>query len=136
MTTTEGTIFTVVREAADAAVAVAAETDDIRAVLDRVVRDSHTAVEHTPDQLQVLRDADVVDAGGYGLAVIFEGFSRAVSLTNAPAPPPLQPRRAGEPPLRLPFGEGSSQSAAPARRGAAAVAAREEGWGYCTEFLI
>ena len=136
MKPTEGTILTVAREAARAAVAAVGETEDMRVVLERVVRESHTAVEHTIDQLQVLRDADVVDAGGYGLAVIFEGFSRAVSQADAPGPPPVQPRRAGEPPLRLPFGEGTGRGPAPVRRGAAAVAAREEGWGYCTEFLI
>jgi uncharacterized protein len=137
MKPTEGTILTVVREAAAAAAAAASETDDIRVVLERVVRDSHAAVERTTDQLQVLRDADVVDAGGYGLAVIFEGFSRAVSESEAPMAPPLVTRRAGEPALRLPFAGGNAEQLAMAgRRGAAAVAPREEGWGYCTEFLI
>jgi uncharacterized protein len=137
MKPTEGTILTVVREAAAAAAAAAAETDDIRVVLERVVRDSHAAVERTTDQLQVLRDADVVDAGGYGLAVIFEGFSRAVSESEAPMTPPLVTRRAGEPALRLPFAGGNAEQVAMTeRRGAAAVAPREEGWGYCTEFLI
>ena len=135
MKPTEGTILTVVREAANAAVSAAAETDDIRQVLDRVVRDSHAAVERTTDQLQVLRDADVVDAGGYGLAVIFEGFSRAVSESEAPAAMPLLARHASEPPLRLPLG-GGGEHVIPGRRGAAAIAARDEGWGYCTEFLI
>ena len=75
---TEGTILTVVREAAEAAQRAAAGSFDIRAVLDETVREAHSAVERTIDQLAVLREAGVVDAGGFGLAVIFEGLTRAV----------------------------------------------------------
>ncbi len=138
MKPTEGTILTVVRDAAAAGNAAAAETDDIRVVLDRVVTEAHAAVERTIDQLQVLRDANVVDAGGFGLAVILEGFAHAVASTASviSSPPPVH--RSGEPALRLPPTPGDLQAtgtAAP-RRGAAAVAHREQGWGYCTEFLI
>ena len=139
MKPTEGTILTVVRDAAAAAAAAAATTDDIRVVLERVVTEAHAAVERTTDQLQVLRDANVVDAGGFGLAVILEGFARTVGDThpsNAPAPAML--RRSGEPALRLPPNPGDMEAtgSAAGRRGAAAIAPREQGWGYCTEFLI
>jgi len=138
MKPTEGTILTVVRDAAAAAAAAAATTDDIRVVLDHVVTEAHAAVERTIDQLQVLRDANVVDAGGFGLAVILEGFARAVSDTQAVAPAPALHRRSGEPALRLPPNPGAmaATGTAGSRRGAAAVAPREQGWGYCTEFLI
>ena len=138
MKPTEGTILTVVRDAASAAAAASAETDDIRVVLDRVVSEAHAAVERTIDQLQVLRDANVVDAGGFGLAVILEGFARAVGDTQTAAPIPALLRRSGEPQLRLPPRPGDMEAAGSAvdRRGAAAVAPREQGWGYCTEFLI
>jgi len=138
MKPTEGTILTVVRDAAAAAAAAAATTDDIRVVLDHVVTEAHAAVERTIDQLQVLRDANVVDAGGFGLAVILEGFARAVSDTQAVAPAPALHRRSGEPALRLPPNPGdmAATGTAVSRRGAAAVAPREQGWGYCTEFLI
>jgi DAK2 domain fusion protein YloV len=137
MKPTEGTILTVVREAANAAAAAAAETDDLRAVLDRVTRESHAAVERTIDQLSVLREAGVVDAGGFGLAVVFEGFSRAVSESDARPSVMAEPVRRGEPTVRLPFAAPSADalhSVPP--RGAAAVAPRDEGWGYCTEFMI
>jgi len=138
MKPTEGTILTVVRDAAAAAATSAATTDDIRVVLDRVVTEAHAAVERTTDQLQVLRDANVVDAGGFGLAVILEGFARAVSDTQAAAPLPAVLRRSGEPALRLPPKPGDMEATGSAlsRRGAAAIAPREQGWGYCTEFLI
>ncbi len=138
MKPTEGTILTVVRDAAAAGATAASETDDIRIVLDKVVLEAHAAVERTTDQLQVLRDANVVDAGGFGLAVILEGFARAISASHDSAPAPTVIRRSGEPPLRLPPRPGDLEATgtATSRHGAAAVAPREQGWGYCTEFLI
>jgi uncharacterized protein len=145
MKPTEGTILTVVREAGDAARAAADAGGDIRAVLDDAVREAHASVERTPELLAVLRDAGVVDAGGFGYAVILEGFARALAETGGevPADMPLQslPRRVGEPRVRAP-GNGAEQqrpvatSGGEGRRGAAAVAAKDEGWGYCTEFLV
>ncbi len=142
MKPTEGTILTVVREAAAAAKRAAEGSDDIRTVLEAAVAEAHAAVERTPDQLAVLRDAGVVDAGGLGFAVVLEGFSRALDgdLTESEEAFAAlsRPRRVGEPQLRRPGGAPPA-SGAPAtsgeRRGAAAVAERSD-WGYCTEFLI
>jgi len=142
MKPTEGTILTVVREAAAAAREAADGGGDIRAVLDASVREAHAAVERTPDLLAVLRDAGVVDAGGFGFAIILEGFARALAEAGGDVPDdstPLQaPRRVGEPVVRTPGVSGAEVSGAPVegRRGAAAVAAKDEGWGYCTEFLV
>ncbi|MGI8847955.1 MAG: DAK2 domain-containing protein [Candidatus Dormibacteria bacterium] len=140
MKPTEGTILTVIREAGEAAQRSARQSDDISVVLEAAVREAHAAVERTIDQLQVLRDANVVDAGGFGLAVILEGFARALSETQGAQPALVTPRRrAGEPRVRLPFAADEAVVAdlAPSpRQGAAAVAEPEEGWGYCTEFLI
>jgi hypothetical protein len=156
MKPTEGTILTVVREAAEAAQHAAVGSFDIRVVLDETVREAHSAVERTVDQLAVLRDAGVVDAGGFGLAIIFEGLTRAVAEADGTAarrPRLVGERRSGEPRVRRPdevvgavLGErargahekahGVSRAGTGRRRGAAAVARREEGWGYCTEFMI
>ncbi|MGD0834694.1 MAG: DAK2 domain-containing protein [Candidatus Dormibacteria bacterium] len=145
MKPTEGTILTVVREAAEAARRAAAESDDIRIVLEETVREAHAAVERTTDQLAVLRDAGVVDAGGFGLAIVLEGLTRALADTDGSASlPAVRRRRSGEPHLQAPTGAGNSApggaAAAPSRtarrRGAAAVAVREQGWGYCTEFMV
>ena len=140
MKPTEGTILTVVRAAADGAREAAEESVDLVAVLEQAVRASHAAVEKTTDQLQVLRDAGVVDAGGFGFAVILEGLSRAIAHPEASSAPPEAPRRrAGEGRVNVPFGNAPKPAATTAgagRRGAAAVPMREEGWGYCTEFLI
>jgi uncharacterized protein len=140
MKPTEGTILTVVREAAGAAKSASDEGGDIRAVLDASVREAHAAVERTPELLAVLRDAGVVDAGGFGFAIILEGFARALAEVGGDVPDestPLQaPRRVGEPVVRTPSAAEVSGAPVEGRRGAAAVAAKEEGWGYCTEFLV
>jgi DAK2 domain fusion protein YloV len=136
MKPTEGTILTVVREAAEAAEAAAGDTDDIRVILNQVVREAHAAVERTTEQLAVLRDAGVVDAGGFGLAIIIEGFARAVNESEPLTPEPRPARRVSEPSVRVPSAAGASEVALARRRGAAAVAESAEGLGYCTEFLI
>ena len=141
MKPTEGTILTVIHEAAAAAASAVETTGDIRVVLEATVTAAHAAVERTPDLLAVLRDAGVVDAGGFGLAIILEGFARAMGPDVAQRTVELAPRRVNEPSVRRPDGvEPPGVEVAGAettgRRGAAAVAAVEGGWGYCTEFLV
>ena len=137
MKPTEGTILTVVREAAEAAGKAAEESDDVRVVLDRAVREAHASVERTTEMLQVLKDAGVVDAGGFGFAVILEGFAQAIGERGIDQASALR-RRAGEPRVHVPDGDSPTPASRPSRsrRGAAAVAPKEEGWGYCTEFLV
>lgn len=72
----EGTILSVSRAAADAAEASAKTTDDLMLIFEQVLVAAQEAVARTPTQLEVLRQAGVVDAGGQGLAVIFEGMLR------------------------------------------------------------
>jgi len=72
----EGTILTVLRDAADAARPVAEQEDaDIATVLAAAVDEAYASVKRTPDLLPVLKEAGVVDAGGYGLAILMEGFA-------------------------------------------------------------
>ncbi len=72
----EGTILTVMRESAEAAVSAAASSADLRFVLERVVQEARESVTRTPTLLPVLAEAGVVDAGGQGLLVILEGMLR------------------------------------------------------------
>jgi uncharacterized protein len=74
----EGTILTVVREAADAARRATALGNDFRFMLDHTVQAAHEAVEKTPSMLKVLAEAGVVDAGGKGLYFILEGWLRCL----------------------------------------------------------
>jgi hypothetical protein len=87
----EGTILTVAREAADAAASASAESDDMTYVVEQVVRRAGQAVERTPDQLAVLKEAGVVDAGGQGLYFILEGMLRHLRGERAPATRGLKP---------------------------------------------
>ena len=69
------------------------EQDDLIAeVLDRALDAAKDAVERGPDQLQILKDAGVVDAGAYGLTVIMAGVVAALRGQGAPdlahQPPP------------------------------------------------
>ncbi|MBI3241721.1 MAG: DAK2 domain-containing protein [Chloroflexi bacterium] len=72
----EGTILTVSKDAAVAAEVAAADSDDLRWILERVVAASYDSVAKTPDLLPVLKQAGVVDSGGQGLAIVFEGMLR------------------------------------------------------------
>jgi uncharacterized protein len=73
----EGTMLTVIRETADAAQAALDAGDaTLLAVLDTAVRAARASVDRTPTLLQTLRDAGVVDSGGEGLFLIFEGMRR------------------------------------------------------------
>jgi DAK2 domain fusion protein YloV len=72
----EGTILTVARESAEAAVSAAASSSDLRYILDKVVREARASVTRTPTLLAVLAEAGVVDAGGQGLLIILEGMLR------------------------------------------------------------
>jgi DAK2 domain fusion protein YloV len=74
----EGTMLTVLRDAAGAADASADDGKDISAVLQAVVDEAYESVRRTPDLLPVLKQAGVVDAGGYGLAILAEGFVAAL----------------------------------------------------------
>ena len=88
----EGTILTVSRRIAEAAAAAARLNEPPKGVLERAVRAAGEAVAQTPDQLDVLKRAGVVDAGGEGYRVILEGAwmwstGRAIEESGARAAP-------------------------------------------------
>ena len=73
----EGTMLTVMKDAAAAAQAKAAEgNDDIIDIMEAMVKSAGESVANTPTLLKVLKDAGVVDAGGQGVYTIFEGALR------------------------------------------------------------
>lgn len=85
----EGTILTVAREAAEAAMAAAKERNDLLYVLERAVAEARHSVARTPSLLSVLAEAGVVDAGGQGLFVILEGALRLLQGRAVEATPEL-----------------------------------------------
>ncbi len=74
MNPTEGTILTVARMALDAGRAAAEAEDDAVIVFGAVCAAAHDALDKTPEMLPVLKKAGVVDAGGKGLCMIFDGM--------------------------------------------------------------
>jgi DAK2 domain fusion protein YloV len=80
----EGTMLSVIRELAEEAEARAPDQPLIAELLLDLVRRGEAAVARTPEQLQVLRDAGVVDAGGAGLLELVRGIAAAVSGEELP----------------------------------------------------
>ena len=78
MKPTEGTILTVSRIAAEAAISHAIQTDDIEAVLEHALKVGYEALDNTINQNPVLKRAGVVDAGGKGYLYIIEGMLKAL----------------------------------------------------------
>jgi DAK2 domain fusion protein YloV len=120
---TEGTILTVAREAGRAATAAAASADaTVPSVIAAAAAGARDAVLKTPSQLQILREAGVVDAGGFGLQIILEGMLKTVEesafATAATLATTTTTTSTKAPPSQI------------------ALDLPEGGWGYCTEFLI
>ena len=70
----EGTILTVVRGMAEEAVDVAKRTNDIEKLMNAVLAKGEVVLAQTPDLLEVLKRAGVVDSGGFGLITLFKGL--------------------------------------------------------------
>ena len=69
----EGTILTVGRETADFAIRHYKKAEDLVKFLEDVIVEANKSLDNTPNLLEVLKEADVVDAGGKGLVVLLEG---------------------------------------------------------------
>ncbi|MEB7461713.1 fatty acid kinase catalytic subunit FakA [Staphylococcus succinus] len=74
----EGTILTVARDAADAAIHKVEETDDCIELMSYVLEEAEKSLENTPNLLPVLKEVGVVDSGGKGLVLVYEGFLKAM----------------------------------------------------------
>ena len=86
----EGTMLTVIRELAEEAEARAAARPPVPELLLDVVQRGEDAVRRTPEQLAVLREAGVVDAGGAGLVEIVRGLAASVAGEPLPEAPPTE----------------------------------------------
>ncbi|HZU76402.1 MAG TPA: DAK2 domain-containing protein [Dehalococcoidia bacterium] len=114
----EGTILTVARAAADGAATARSERCDL--ALGAALDAARAALARTPELLPVLKEAGVVDSGGYGLVVLLEGACRV--LRGEPEPEaPLAAGTIDEEWLRI---QGELHEDSGSR------------YGYCTEFLL
>ena len=75
----EGTILTVSRGAASAAIKKAESTNDAVEVMRAALDGAKAALAKTPEMLPVLKEVGVVDSGGQGLVFIYEGFLSALT---------------------------------------------------------
>jgi DAK2 domain fusion protein YloV len=118
----EGTMLTVIKDAASAARRQVDEgNDDIITVLEGVVEAAGESVANTPRLLKVLRDAGVVDAGGQGIYTLFEGALRYLKGET-------EQMRLRKPQIIV--------SELPYTAPAPVVGVDEVPYGYCTEFLL
>ncbi len=119
MKPTEGTILTVIRKAAEAAEEIADIQDEPLKVCFAALQAAKQALAKTPEQLPVLKKAGVVDAGGQGLVLIFEGI-QSVFENNAIVQPI----------------DSEKKEEKQSNKSTVAAADEEIKFGYCSEFLI
>ena len=74
----EGTILTVAREAAEAGVKVAENTNNVIGVMEAIYAEAQDSLKRTPDLLPILKEVGVVDSGGQGLVCVYQGFVAAL----------------------------------------------------------
>jgi DAK2 domain fusion protein YloV len=114
----EGTILTVIRDTGEAAQAAASQLNSFAHVLEEVSKAAKASVARTPQLLEKLRAAGVVDAGGQGLFVILDGMRRYA---------------AGEEIEKLAVEKGAGAEVASVTGGGMV----EHGeYGYCTNFIV
>ena len=116
----EGTILTVIRESSASLLEFVKKDTTIEEAMGHLVQAAKESLAHTPDLLPVLKEVGVVDSGGAGLVKILEGMEAAVLGK-------FIERK----------GEADATSPEPASPYAGArVADSEEGFGYCTQFIL
>ena len=113
----EGTILTVAKGAAEKALELSDDTEDVVTFVEEVIKQAEYVLDQTPEMLPVLKQAGVVDSGGQGLVQVLKGaydalIGKEIDYTI----------------------EGAPAGAAPAKISAETEA--EIKFGYCTEFII
>ena len=124
----EGTILTVAKGMADKALEMAAETDDIEAFAQAVIKEGDRVLNLTPEMLPVLKQAGVVDSGGQGLMQVIKGAFDG--LTGNVTDFTLDRAAASE--------NGAAEKTVQTGNGAARtdIDTADIKFGYCTEFII
>ena len=118
----EGTMITVIRMASEA---VQGSDQDLPSLWETAYHAAREALEHTPEQLPVLAEAGVVDAGGLGIVVLIGGVLQWISSADSPVIDLSELSR-----FRAAVNGGG-----PIDTGFLNATLKQE-WGYCTEFII
>ena len=114
----EGTILTVVRESGEYAIKAAKKEQDILTFLELVIKEANASLERTPELLKNLKDAGVVDSGGKGLVLIYEGMYQALK---------------GSPIVANEGGQTESVSVSTPQE---SINPEDIKFAYCTEFIL
>ena len=113
----EGTILTVAKGAADKALELAEETDDLVYFCDEIIKHADYVLSQTPEMLPVLKQAGVVDSGGQGLMQVLKGAYD--SLLGKEIDYEIEDASKGSGVVKI-----------------SAETEKEIKFGYCTEFII
>ena len=97
----EGTILTVGREVAEAAVTAARRGAPLAAVIEESMEAGRVSLARTPELLEVLRTAGVVDAGGKGLLLLLDALAHVVDGRPLPEPPEVSAPLLGDDPHHI-----------------------------------
>ena len=113
----EGTILTVAKGAADRALELSEETEDIVYFCEEVIKEAEYVLSQTPEMLPVLKQAGVVDSGGQGLVQVLKGAYD--SLMGKEIDYEIEGAASGSGVVKI-----------------SAQTEEEIKFGYCTEFII
>ncbi len=134
----EGTILTVAKEVAKQAASSVRKTSDVLELMTEVLAAAKEALARTPEQLPVLKQVGVVDAGGQGLVCVYEGFVSALRAGGAAAAGSTVPVVAISAAASA-AGRSMAELAHAADRTRSAqshLATEDIEFGYCTEFIV
>ncbi|MGB4219097.1 MAG: DAK2 domain-containing protein, partial [Bacillota bacterium] len=129
----EGTMLTVARELAKAALDAAKRGDDIVSVLDSAIEHAQEVLDRTPEMLPTLKEAGVVDAGGKGLLLFIIGLRRGL-LDEGIYVEAVQPATAAAVGSSIPGIDQSVVGLGLEDEHPETLAELE--FGYCTEFIL
>ena len=116
----EGTILTVLKDAVKYAAGKMDGDSTLESYFSDFIDEARRSLDRTPELLDVLRDAGVVDSGGAGFIYILEGMTRAFLGAGDPAVYPSDEGRTPAPRIDISLFTETS----------------EFKFGYCTEFLL
>ena len=116
----EGTILTIIRMTADGLIAQKDSITTIEQLFELAVKLSKEALEKTPDLLPQLKNANVVDSGGYGLCCYIQGMNDAISGKKTDTAPVVDIKTTKS--NKNDFVDDGKDN--------------NEGFGYCCEFIM
>ncbi|MFP3884185.1 DAK2 domain-containing protein [Priestia filamentosa] len=120
----EGTILTVAKDAAEKALNIAKTEKDVTLVMKAILEEAKASLKRTPDLLPVLKEVGVVDSGGQGLVIIYEGFLASLEGKNLPNVTEVQPSM------------NELVNAEHHKSAQGHMNTEDIKFGYCTEFMV